>query len=420
MTTVSQTQLDQYIDVILEVGLNLRAGQRLLIEGSLLTGVDVALVPFVRRLAEAAYRRGAAFVDVLWRDPQQDIIRLKESPRLSLEHYPRWPGAARLEHFEAGDAVLTIHADDPDLLAGFDPGLIAPHMAALREPVKPAFAHITRNAINWCVVAAPVPEWAAKVLPDAPAGEREGRLWQLIFETCRVAPGADAVAAWRQHVAELGARAAYLNRKQYGTLVYSGPGTHLTVGLPPGHIWQGGGARSETGIEFVPNLPTEEIFTLPHRTRVDGDVTSTKPFAYGGATIDGMSLTFAEGKVVRFSARTGEGILGKLLQTDEGSIRLGEVALVPNSSPVSRLGVTFHNALFDENAASHLALGDAYRFSLKGAAAMSPSEFAAVGGNHSDIHSDFMIGSGAIDIDGIHDGGKAEPVMRAGEWAFEV
>ena len=157
MTTELQTLLDQYIDVVLEVGLNLRAGQRLLIEGSLIAGVDVALVPFVRRLTEAAYRRGAAYVDVIWRDPQQDVIQLKQAPRAALEHYPRWPGAVRLEHFEAGDAVLTIHADDPDLLAGFDAGLVASHMAALRAPVKPAVAYITRNAINWCVIAAPVP-----------------------------------------------------------------------------------------------------------------------------------------------------------------------------------------------------------------------------------------------------------------------
>ena len=420
MTIGSQAQLDQYIEVVLEVGLNLRAGQRLLVEGSLATGVDVALLPFVRKVTEAAYRRGAAFVDVLWRDPQEAVIRLKEAPRASLGHYPRWPGAARLEYFEAGDAVLTIHADDPDLLAGFDAELIGPHMAALREPIKPAVGYITRNAINWCVIAAPVPAWAAKVLPDTTSAERESRLWQLIFETCRVAPGSDTVAAWRKHIAELGARAAYLNQKQYATLVYSGPGTHLKVGLPSGHIWQGGGARSEGGIDFVPNLPTEEIFTLPHRTEVDGEVTSTKPFAYGGATIDGMSLTFAEGKVVRFAARTGEGVLGQLLKVDDGSSRLGEVALVPNSSPVSRLGVTFHNALFDENAASHLALGDAYRFSLRGAAAMSTEQFESIGGNHSDIHSDFMIGSGAVDIDGVVDGGKAEAVMRAGEWAFEV
>ena len=257
------------------------------------------------------------------------------------------------------------------------------------------------------------------MLPDIPAEEREARLWHLIFESCRVSRG-DAVAAWRKHAAELAARADYLNHKQYAALVYSGPGTHLRVGLPPGHIWQGGGARSETGIDFVPNLPTEEIFTLPHRAKVDGEVASTKPFAYGGATIDGMSLTFEQGKIVRFSARAGEGILGKLLQTDEGSSRLGEVALVPDSSPVSRLGVTFHNALFDENAACHLALGNAYRFSLGGATTMSADEFEAAGGNHSEIHSDFMVGSGGMDIDGVREGGEAEAVMRRGEWAFEV
>ncbi len=419
MVDVSQKQLDQYIDVILEIGLNLQPGQRLMVAGSVLNGVDVALAPFVRKLAEAAYRRGAVFVDVVWRDPQQDVIRLKEASKASLGHYPRWPAAARLEHLEAGDASLTIHADDPDLLAGFEADLIGAHIAQLREPSKPAMAFYSRNAINWCVAAAPVQEWATRVLPDLPAGEREVRLWQLIFETCRVGEG-DAVAAWRRHIDELAARAAYLNQKQYATLVYSGPGTHLKAGLPPGHIWQGGGARSEKGIDFVPNLPTEEIFTLPHRLRIDGEVTSTKPFAYGGATIDGMNLAFKDGKVVRFAARTGEGVLGQLLHTDEGASRLGEVALVPNSSPVSRLGVTFHNALFDENAASHLALGDAYRFSLTGAPEMSEAEFEAVGGNHSDVHADFMIGSGEIDIDGIREGGQPEPLMRAGEWAFEV
>ncbi len=419
MAASPEAKLDQYIDVILQVGLNLQAGQRLLIAGSSLLGADLALAPFVRKVAEAAYRRGAVFVDVIWRDPQQDVIRMKESPQASLEHYPRWPSAARLEHLEAGDASLTIHAEDPDLMAGFEAEVIGAHIAQLREPSKSVLGFYSRNAINWCVAAAPVPGWAARVLPDLPAGRRERRLWQLIFETCRVGQG-DAVAAWRGHIGRLAARAEYLNRKQYASLSYSGPGTHLKVGLPPGHIWNGGGARSEKGVEFVPNLPTEEIFTLPHRLQVDGEVASTKPFAYAGATIDGMSLRFEAGKVVGFAARVGEGVLGQLLHADEGASRLGEVALVPNSSPVSKTGVTFHNALFDENAASHLALGDAYRFSLEGAAGLSDAEFEAAGGNHSEVHFDFMIGSGKIDIDGLREGGQPEPLMRAGEWAFEV
>ncbi len=419
MPPVADKHIDEYIDVIMQVGLNLQPGQRLLIAGGTLTGIDLALAPFVRKLSEAAYRRGAAFVDVIWRDPQQDVIRLKQAPQASLDHYPRWPSAARLEHLQAGDASLTVHAEDPDLMAGFEPELMGAHIARLREPSRSVLPFFTRNAINWCVAAAPSPGWAAKVLPDLPASKREPRLWQLIFKTCRVGKG-EATAAWRTHIAEMDRRAQYLNQRQYAALVYSGPGTHLKVGLPPGHVWQAGGARSETGIDFVPNLPTEEIFTLPHRLQVDGEVTSTKPFDYAGATIDGMSLQFEAGKVVRFAARTGEGILAQLLKSDEGASRLGEVALVPNSSPVSKLGITFHNALFDENAASHLALGEAYRFSLTGASALSDAEFEGRGGNHSDVHADFMIGSGEIDIDGLRADGQPVPVMRRGEWAFEA
>lgn len=419
MPTKARTQLDQYIDVILQVGLNLRQGQRLLIVGSSMTGLDVTLAPFVRKLAAAAYRHGAAYVAVVFGDPQQDVIRLQEAPKASLGHYPHWPASARLEHLAAGDAHLSIHAEDPDLLAGFPSELIGAHVAEVREHVKEAMAYFTRNAINWCVVSVPLPAWSAKVLPKVPKADREAKLWKLIFETCRVGKG-DAVAAWRKHIAGLDARANYLTQKQYTTLVYSGPGTHLRVGLPPGHIWAGGGGRSATGIDFVPNLPTEEIFTLPHRLKVDGEIVSTRPFAYGGATIDGLSLTFKEGRVVRFSARKGEGMLGQLLKIDEGASRLGEVALVPNSSPIARMGVTFHNALYDENAASHLAFGDAYRFTLKDSDPMGAGQFAAAGGNHSKVHADFMVGSGKIDIDGIREGGESEPVMRAGEWAFKL
>lgn len=419
MTTASQSKLERYIDVILQVGINLQHGQRLFVAGSGTKGVDIALAPFVRRLAAAAYRRGAAFVDITWRDPQQDLIRLKEAGKTSLGNYPRWPVALALEHMEAGDAFLAIHAEDPDLLAGFPSELLAAHMAELRPVTKAAQPFISGNKVNWCVVGAPVPAWAAKVLPNLPAGKREGRLWDLIFKTCYVGSG-EAVAAWRTHVAQLGTRAGHMTARQYAALVYSGPGTSLRIGLPPGHIWTGGGAVTPSGIHFVPNLPTEELFTLPHRLKVDGQISSTKPFAYAGATVDGMHLTFEQGRVVKFSARKGQAVLAQLLKTDDGASHLGEVALVPDSSPISRLGVTFHNALYDENAASHLALGDAYRFTLAGGPAMSPDRWAAAGGNRSDVHVDFMIGSGRIDIDGILPGGQVEPVMRAGEWAFRV
>ncbi|HEX8991751.1 MAG TPA: aminopeptidase [Anaerolineales bacterium] len=414
-----QSQLDKYIDLILRVGLNLRRGQRLLVECSLLAGVDIALAPFVRQLARAAYDQGASFVDVIWGDPELDLIRLQKAPAETLGDYPNWPGAARLEHVEACDAFLSVRADDPDLLAGIDSKRIAAHLNGIRRRAQPAAAHLFRNATNWCVAAVPLPPWAAKVFPDLPSGEQVSRLWQLIFSVCRI-DQPDPVASWQSHAAELGARAAYLTGKQYNSLRYSGPDIDLRVGLAPGHIWNGGAVVGGDGRRFIPNLPTEEVFTLPDRLGVDGHVTSTRPFEYGGTSIEGMSLRFEKGEVTGFSARTGEGVLRELIHTDEGSSRLGEVSLVPDSSLVARAGVTFHSILFDENASCHLAFGNGYRSSLEEADDLTDEEFAVRGGNTSKLHTDFMIGSSAIDVDGLLPGGQAEPVMRAGEWAFEV
>jgi aminopeptidase len=231
---------------------------------------------------------------------------------------------------------------------------------------------------------------------------------------------ADPVAAWRFHVADLSRRAAHLTHKKYATLRYTAPGTRLTVGLPQGHVWLGGEVISQTGIPFVPNLPTEEVFTLPDRAQVDGTVAATKPFVTSGNIIEGMVLTFSEGKVVQASAWKGEAFLHGLLRTDEGTARLGEVALVPHTSPVSQMGVTFHNILFDENASSHIALGAAHRSTLQGGATATDDQFLSAGGNLSSLHEDFMVGSAALDVDRVRGDGKSEPVMRAGEWAFDT
>ena len=419
MPSNEPTQLSKYVDLILRIGLNVRPGQRLFIAGSLTKGLDVRLAPFVRVLAAAAYDRGATYVDVIWGDPQLEVLRLQKASAESLGQSPKWPAAARLEYYEAGDAVLSIHADNPNLLAGLDPSRIAAHLGGIRAHIRPVWEYISRNAVNWCVIAVPLPEWAATVLPDVPASEREERLWQLIYSACRI-DQPNPIASWREHISDLSSRAVYLTTKQYACLRYSAPGTDLTIGLPAGHIWNGGEERTTHGIDFTPNLPTEEVFTSPHRMQVDGEVSSTRPFNYGGTTIDGMHLRFKEGKVVEFSAHRGEGMLRELLQNDSGSSRLGEAALVTNSSPIARLGVTFQNVLFDENAACHLALGDAFRSAMKDATNLSDEEFNARGGNASKIHSDFMIGSGAMNIDGITASGEREPILRAGEWAFEV
>ncbi|HUM27768.1 MAG TPA: aminopeptidase, partial [Anaerolineales bacterium] len=213
---------------------------------------------------------------------------------------------------------------------------------------------------------------------------------------------------------------AYLNKKRYAALHYKAPGTDLTVGLPSQHKWVAARSKSQTGIDFTANLPTEEVFTMPHKDKVDGFVAASRPLVIAGTTVEDFTLTFEKGRVVKVTAKKHEETLRKLIETDEGAARLGEVALVPNSSPISQSGILFYNTLFDENASSHIALGAAYPFTMKDGNKLSQGDFQKRGGNHSIIHTDFMIGSKDMDIDGILANGKREPLMRKGEWAFKA
>jgi aminopeptidase len=285
--------------------------------------------------------------------------------------------------------------------------------------MRPVSEQIERNATNWLVLAAATPAWAARIFPEVAVTEQVDRLWESIFAMCRV-DTPDPAAAWRAHVADLVARRNYLNAKGYIALHYRGPGTDLTVGLPKRHLWDSASMPSQQGIEFIANVPTEEVFTLADRNRVEGTVTASRPLSYGGTLIDSFSVTFAAGRAVDVHAARGETVLRSLIDTDDGAGRLGEVALVPHSSPISQTGRIFLNTLIDENAASHLAFGAAYRFSLQGAESLSDEAFAAAGGNTSLVHVDFMIGSEDLDVDGITEEGTAEPVMRRGDWAFQA
>lgn len=354
MTAQPFPQASQFADLILDVGLNLQRGQRLLVTQSLVGGVDIQLAPLVRTIADKAYARGASYVDVIWEDAGFTVMWLKHSKTGSIAPFPKWFGRALLEHFEAGDAFLMLHAPQPDLLADFNSQLTAALFASARETVQDARRYFMRDAINWLYACVPSPLWSAKVFPDMPEADRELALWTLIAQACRLG-GSDPLAAWQAHLDSLAARAKYLTEKQYLSLVYSAPGTQLSVGLPHGHIWQGGRAIAGNGVPFVANLPTEEIFTLPHRDQVEGTVTATRPFSHLGTTIDGMTLVFSHGEVVSSSANVGEAMLRELLHTDAGAAHLGEVAIVPHSSPISQLGIIFHNNLYDENASSHLA-----------------------------------------------------------------
>jgi aminopeptidase len=421
MLSEFEQHLDRYAEIVIKIGLNLQPGQRLLIGMPMkgLYGTPIELSPLVRVITRKAYEAGARLVDVMWNDDQLRLMRFQHAPRDSFEAYPAWRAEAAHEIAKAGDATLVIFAENPDLLAGQDPELMATALRANAEHVRPVSALLSQNRMNWLIITAPVDGWTEKVFPDLSPEDGKARFWDTIFDICRVKE-ADPVSAWREHVGQLVARCDYLNHKQYTALKLAAPGTGLTVGLPQGHVWRGGRLTTQSGISFTPNIPTEEIFTMPHKDRVEGVVTASKPLSYGGALIEGFSLTFSGGRVVELKAEKGEQGLQKLLETDEGASRLGEVALVPHSCPISQSGLVFYNILIDENASNHVALGRANKFSIENGEGMSDETFAALGGNDSLVHVDFMVGSGEMDVDGVSEGGAIEPVMRGGEWAFGV
>ncbi len=412
-TCVVDTNLERYADLAIGVGLNLQRGQRLVIRA------PIEAVELTRALAARAYAAGCPYVDVSYTDDQLQLVRLRHAPGDSFEEFPTWRVRGMIERAEEGAAFLTVSGGNPDLLKGQDPAKVATTMRVASEQSKPfSREYITTMRVSWCVIAAAVAPWAARVFPEAPAGERVGKLWDAIFQACR-ADRPDPREAWQRHIEALESRREYLNERAYTALRYAAPGTDLTIGLPDGHVWKGAVDYNAQGTQFVPNIPTEEVFTMPHSRRVDGTVSSTKPLNYGGRLIEHFSLTFEGGRVVRVEAESGAEVLEKLIATDEGAARLGEIALVPHGSPISGLGLLFYNTLFDENASSHVALGQAYTVCLNGAEAMSEQQLADAGANSSVTHVDFMIGSERMDIDGVLADGSTEPVMRAGEWAIQ-
>ncbi len=336
-----------YAELVVRIGLNLQRGQRLVIGNPRHHGVALYAAPLVRLIAEQAYKSGARFVDVMWSDEPTRLVRFQHASRDSFTEYPAWQAQGLLDYVSRGDSHLTVLANDPDLLRGQDPEAIATAQQVTWERLRPFYEHVTRNAINWCVVSAAGPGWAARVFPQADPREQEARPWRAILEISRVLQ-VDPVSGWQRHLDGLAARADYLSAKQYAALRFRGPGTDLMVGLPAGHIWEGGRSTSAAGIVFTANMPTEEVFTLPHRDRVEGEVTATRPLSTGGTLVDGFRLRFAEGRVVEATAREGESVLRRILETDDGSARLGEVALVPHSSPIARSGLLFYNTLIDE------------------------------------------------------------------------
>ena len=421
MTSEFEQKLEKYAEVILKVGLNVQPGQRLLIGGPTLAadGVPLESAPLVRLITKKAYQMGARLVDVIWGDEQIRLLRFQNSTKDSIEEYPKWRIDARYDISKAGDANLHFTSPNPNLLNGVDPELISRFQTSYYKQMKLVYDLLGANAFNWLVVSVPNKDWADKLFPDIPQNSRMDKLWDMIFKMCYI-DQEDPIAAWKNQIENLAKRSKYLNQKAYTALKLTAPGTDLMIGLPTGHIWMGGNNKTQSGISFAANIPTEEIYTLPHKDKVDGVVSTSKPVQYGGITIENCRLTFSKGRIVEAKAEKGEEFLLKTIETDEGARYLGEIALVPHSSPISQSGLLYYNMLIDENASNHIALGRAYKDSLEGGEALSDEDFMIAGGNNSLIHLDFMIGSGEMNVDGILDDETTEPVMRNGEWAFEV
>jgi aminopeptidase len=410
-------KLDRLAEVSVRVGLGLRAGQELV-----LTAPTDAL-PLVRRITEHAYRAGAKLVTSFFADDALTLARYQLAPDESFDYAAGWYHEAIAAAFRSGAARMGITGANPALLGGQDPGKVSRANIASSKAAKPAMDLITRHEINWTIVACATPAWAALMFPGEPESVALGKQWDAIFHASRIT-GDDPVADWQAHGAALKQRVDFLNDRRFHALRFFTCGangeadgaTDLTVGLADQHLWAGGGTTAGNGVYCQPNIPTEECFTTPHALRVDGVVTASKPLSHQGTLIENIRCTFKDGNIVHATASNGEAALNKLIATDAGARRLGEVALVPHNSPIAQSGLLYWNTLFDENAASHIALGQAYSTCLIGGEKMSDEELAALGANNSLIHVDWMIGGAAMSVDGLSASGAAQPLMRSGNW----
>ena len=410
LPSIDPTKLERLAETAIKVGLRLQPGQDLFLTAS------VAALPLARRIAAQAYKAGGGLVTPILSDEELTLAQFRFAPDGSFDRAPGWLYEGVAKAFAANTARLAIVGEDPMLLAGEDAAKVARANKANSIAYQPALEKIAGFDINWNIVACPTPSWAKRVFPGEEEDVAVGKLAEAIFAASRV-DNDDPIAAWSAHNAVLRRRTEWLNGKRFHALHYSGPGTDLTIGLADGHAWEGGAATAKNGVTCNPNIPTEEVFTTPHARRVEGHVVSTKPLSYQGSLIDGIAVRFEAGRIVEAKAARGDEVLRQVLDTDDGARRLGEVALVPNSSPISKSGLMFFNTLFDENAACHIAIGQCYSKCFVDGDTLTPEEIAARGGNKSMIHIDWMIGSDRIDIDGIDPAGARTPIMRKGEWA---
>ena len=406
---IDPNQIDRLAELAVHTGVGLKPEQNLLITA------PIESLPLVRRISVHAYKAGAGLVTPIFSDPEITLARYRHAHNNSFDKAANWLYNAMGEAFDDNTARLAIAGDDPMLLANEDADKVGRANKALSIAYKPARERITRFDINWNIISWPGTAWANRMFPDLSDNEAKKKLAEAIFSASRV-DKEDPQASWKMHNAALKEKSDWLNNQNFNMLHFVGPNTDLKVGLADGHEWMGGASMAKNGIICNPNIPSEEVFTTPHALKVDGYVCSTKPLSHQGTLIDNIKVRFEAGRIVEAHASKGEEVLRKVLDSDEGARRLGEVALVPHSSPISQSGLLFYNTLFDENAACHIALGQCYSKCFRNGSDLTKEEITARGGNSSMVHIDWMIGSGNLDIDGILANGSRIPVFRKGEW----
>lgn len=406
-----EKQLQKYAELLVKVGLNVQEKEPVYIQAS----IDAS--EFVHLVVEEAYKIGAEDVKVRYNDDRIAQLKYQYEPEAFFENVKQYDIDEKMDYLDRKAAFLSIVSSSPDSLKDADPNKIRKSMAANGKAFKDYMVAVQSDRMSWCVASYPSVGWAKMMFPELSDNEAVNKLLETILKTVRV-DQEDPVKAWEDHDHLLHEKADYLNNKKYKALHYKSEGTDLTIELPDGQYWSGASSVNSKGNSFVANMPTEEVFTAPHKNGVNGTVSNTLPLSYSGNIIDDFTLTFKDGVVVDYKAGVGEEILKSILETDEGSKRLGEVALVPVDSPISNMNTLFYNTLFDENASCHIALGSAYAFCIEGGKDMSAEQLAENGLNDSTTHVDFMIGSKDLSIDGILENGEKEPVFRDGNWAF--
>ncbi|SHJ47548.1 aminopeptidase [Tepidibacter formicigenes] len=403
--------LEKYAQLAVKVGVNIQENQTLVVNS------PIECADFVRLIAKCAYKAGAKNVHVEWSDEELNLIKYLNAPEEAFNEFPKWKAYGYEELAKNGAAFLSISASNPELLKDVDPNRIAAANKARSLALKNYREYIMNSTVAWSIVSIPTNGWAKKVFPDIPEDEAVEKLWENIFKIVRVDKN-DPIEEWNKHLKNMNEKVNFLNEKKFKKLHFISKDTDLTIELPEKHLWAGGGEHNAKGTYFVANMPTEEVFTLPLKTGVNGKVKNTKPFNYGGNLIDNFTLTFKDGKIIDFSAEKGYETLKKLIETDDGASYLGEVALVPYNSPISNSNIVFYNTLFDENASCHLALGMAYPICIEGGSKMNEEELEKAGANNSLIHEDFMIGSKDLDIIGETKNGEKIQIFKNGNWAF--